>query len=60
MAVPGGVLKSGAITFDPPLPDERRKAIDEISYLSVFKGILEFADPSCPRIRRSRASGTLR
>lgn len=48
MAVPGGVLKSGAITFSPPLPDERRKAIDEISYLSVFKGILEFAQPVVP------------
>ncbi|MFF5792374.1 flavin monoamine oxidase family protein [Paeniglutamicibacter sp. NPDC012692] len=48
MAVPGGVLKSGAITFDPPLPSARRTAIDEISYLSVFKGILEFAEPVVP------------
>ena len=48
MAVPGGVLKSGAITFSPPLPSARRAAIDEISYLSVFKGILEFAGPVVP------------
>ena len=48
MAVPGGVLKSGAITFSPPLPAARRSAIDEISYLSVFKGILEFAAPVVP------------
>ena len=48
MAVPGGVLKSGAITFNPPLPSARRTAIDEISYLSVFKGILEFPEPVVP------------
>ena len=48
MAVPGGVLKSGAIKFDPPLPSARRTAIDEISYLPVFKGILEFAEPVVP------------
>ena len=48
MAVPGGVLKSGAITFDPPLPPARRAAIAGISYLSVFKGILEFAAPVVP------------
>lgn len=45
IAVPGGVLKSGAITFDPPLPPARRDAIQEIDYLPVFKGILEFAEP---------------
>lgn len=45
MAVPGGVLKHGDITFNPPLPAARQAAIQEISYLPVFKGIFEFAGP---------------
>jgi len=45
IALPGGVLKHGDITFSPPLPAERRDAIQEIEYLPVFKGILEFAAP---------------
>lgn len=45
LALPGGVLKSGAIAFDPPLPPERRDAFQQIVYLPVFKGILEFAEP---------------
>ncbi|MGO4103904.1 flavin monoamine oxidase family protein [Leifsonia sp. YAF41] len=48
LAVPGGVLKNGDITFNPPLPAARSAAIQEISYLSVFKAILEFAEPVLP------------
>ncbi|MBC9935440.1 MULTISPECIES: NAD(P)/FAD-dependent oxidoreductase [unclassified Leucobacter] len=48
VALPGGVLKSGAVTFDPPLPADRLAAIQEISYLSVFKAIFEFAQPILP------------
>lgn len=48
VALPGGVLKHGDITFDPPLPADRRDAIQQISYLSVFKGLLEFAHPVLP------------
>ena len=44
LAVPGGVLKNGDITFNPPLPAARQAAMQEIVYLPVFKGILEF-DP---------------
>lgn len=45
LAVPGGVLKHGDIQFDPPLSADRAAAIQEIEYLPVFKGILEFAHP---------------
>ncbi|MFF2274871.1 flavin monoamine oxidase family protein [Agromyces sp. NPDC058126] len=48
VALPGGVLKHGDVTFDPPLPPERRDALQEIEYLPVFKGILEFAGPVLP------------
>ena len=48
LAVPGGVLKSEAITFNPPLPAGRQAAINEISYLPVFKDILEFSQPVVP------------
>lgn len=48
MAVPGGVLKHGDIAFDPPLPAERQAAIQEISYLPVFKGLFEFDRPVLP------------
>ncbi len=42
LAVPGGVLKNGDIAFNPPLPADRQAALQEIVYLPVFKGILEF------------------
>ncbi|MGI9821655.1 flavin monoamine oxidase family protein [Agromyces sp. Marseille-Q5079] len=48
VALPGGVLKNGDVTFDPPLPADRRDAFQEIEYLPVFKGILEFAQPVLP------------
>lgn len=48
VALPGGVLKHGDVTFDPPLPADRRDGLQEIEYLPVFKGILEFAAPVVP------------
>lgn len=48
VALPGGVLKNGDVTFVPPLPAERQAAISQIQYLSVFKGIFEFAQPVLP------------
>ncbi|GAA1777327.1 flavin monoamine oxidase family protein [Agromyces lapidis] len=48
VALPGGVLKHGDVTFDPPLPADRRDGFQEIEYLPVFKGILEFAAPVLP------------
>lgn len=43
--VPLGVLKSGKITFDPPLPRELRDAIDEIGFGSVTKIAIKFPEP---------------
>ncbi|MFC9559071.1 flavin monoamine oxidase family protein [Agromyces sp. NPDC056965] len=48
VALPGGVLKHGDITFDPQLPADKRDGFQEIEYLPVFKGILEFAQPVLP------------
>ncbi|MFB9309245.1 monoamine oxidase [Agromyces hippuratus] len=48
VALPGGVLKHGDVTFDPPLPADKRDGFQEIEYLPVFKGILEFAHPVLP------------
>lgn len=43
--VPLGVLKSGKITFDPPLPRELRDAIGEIGFGSVTKIAIKFPEP---------------
>jgi monoamine oxidase len=43
--VPLGVLKSGKITFDPPLPRELRDAISEIGFGSVTKIAIKFPEP---------------
>ncbi|MFB9309246.1 monoamine oxidase [Agromyces hippuratus] len=48
VALPGGVLKHGDVVFDPPLPPEKNNGFQAISYLPVFKGILEFAHPVLP------------
>lgn len=43
--VPLGVLKAGAITFDPPLPDTIRNAIDGVGFGAVTKIALKFDEP---------------
>lgn len=48
IALPGGVLKSGAVAFNPPLPADRLAAIQNIQYLPVFKAIFEFDMPVLP------------
>ncbi|KRC60498.1 hypothetical protein ASE14_05645 [Agromyces sp. Root81] len=48
VALPGGVLKHGDVVFDPPLPPAKNNGFQAISYLPVFKGILEFAHPVLP------------
>ena len=45
VTVPIGVLKTGAIMFDPPLPAEKAAAIDRIGVGSLEKIILRFAEP---------------
>lgn len=42
VTVPLGVLKSGAITFDPPLPPDHRRAIDAIGFGRFEKLVLRF------------------
>lgn len=44
-AVPLGVLKAGAIAFDPALPRGHRDAIEAIGFGSVTKIALAFAEP---------------
>lgn len=46
--VPLGVLKKGAITFDPPLPKSHQKSIDTIGFGSVTKLALKFDAPFWP------------
>ncbi len=48
IALPGGVLQNGDITFNPPLPANRAKGFESIVYLPVFKGLLEFEQPVVP------------
>jgi monoamine oxidase len=36
VTVPLGVLKSGSIVFDPPLPKEKREAIEQIAFGDVY------------------------
>lgn len=43
--VPLGVLKAGRITFDPPLPVAKQKAITEVGFGTVTKIALKFSDP---------------
>lgn len=48
VALPGGVLQNGDVKFTPPLPQKSAAAIEEIDYLPVFKGLLEFEGPVIP------------
>lgn len=42
ITVPIGVLKAGDIKFDPPLPDNKRKAINELGSGTINKTWLKF------------------
>jgi monoamine oxidase len=42
VTVPLGVLKSGAMAFDPPLPESHRRAIDAIGFGRFEKLLLRF------------------
>jgi monoamine oxidase len=42
VTVPLGVLKSGAIGFDPPLPDEHRKAVQALGFGVLSKSYFRF------------------
>jgi monoamine oxidase len=49
VTVPLGVLKSGAITFDPPLPGEKRVAIDRIAFGDAYALQLRVRDGTLRR-----------
>ena len=48
VTVPLGVLKAGAITFDPPLPDTKRKAIKRLGFGLLNKVVVAFDAPFWP------------
>lgn len=45
VTVPLGVLKAGAIAFDPPLPDAKRAAIRRLGFGLLDKVVLRFDTP---------------
>ncbi|HEX7743416.1 MAG TPA: NAD(P)/FAD-dependent oxidoreductase, partial [Sphingobium sp.] len=45
IALPAGVLRSGKVAFNPPLPEKKARDLREYAYLPVFKSILEFDHP---------------
>lgn len=45
VTVPLGVLKSNVITFDPPLPEQKAQAIENLGFGNVEKIFLKFETP---------------
>ena len=45
VTLPLGVLKAGAVVFDPPLPERKRRAIDRLGMGHAVKVVLGFAAP---------------
>jgi monoamine oxidase len=43
VTVPLGVLKAGAVAFDPPLPDGHRRAVDALGFGALSKSFFRFA-----------------
>ncbi|MBB3605888.1 monoamine oxidase [Mycolicibacterium sp. BK556] len=48
VTVPLGVLKAGAITFDPPLPEAKSKAIERLGFGLLNKVVVAFDKPFWP------------
>ena len=49
-----GVLKAGDIVFDPPLPDEKRRAIEALAFGQAITVHLRFRSDSVPsRVRKA-------
>lgn len=42
ITLPAGVLQSGNVTFDPPLPEMNLASLRSYRYLPVYKSVLEF------------------
>jgi monoamine oxidase/CRP-like cAMP-binding protein len=49
VTLPLGVLKAGAVVFDPPLPDRKRQAIERLGMGTVTKIVLRFATAFWPK-----------
>lgn len=49
VTLPLGVLKSGAVTFDPPLPEAKRSAITRLGFGTLNKIALHFPEPFWPQ-----------
>lgn len=45
VTLPLGVLKSNRVTFDPPLPDRKRQAIENLGFGNAEKIFLKFPTP---------------
>lgn len=48
VTIPLGVLKAGAIAFDPSLPDEKQAAVERLGFGLLDKVVLEFDQPFWP------------
>jgi polyamine oxidase len=48
VTVPLGVLKAGSITFHPPLPEAKRRAIERLGFGLLNKVVLAFEEPFWP------------
>ncbi len=53
VTIPLGVLKSGGITFDPPLPERQTHAIQRLGMKSLEKVVLRFEERFWPKERRN-------
>jgi monoamine oxidase len=49
VTLPLGVLKAGAVTFDPELPERKRRAIDRLGMGQAIKVVLRFEAPFWPK-----------
>ena len=49
VTVPLGVLKAGAIRFDPPLPERHRRAISRVGFGLLEKSFLSYGESWWPR-----------
>lgn len=48
VTLPVGVLQAGGVTFDPPLPEEKARALAGIGMGPVVKLVYRFAEPITP------------
>jgi CRP-like cAMP-binding protein len=49
VTLPLGVLKSGDVSFDPPLPERKRMAIERLGVGSLCKIVLRYDEPFWPK-----------